>query len=133
MTTIVRSAACRRAFAFGRALPAATFLLALTQASPCAASTDIVNSNTTPIVMAIDTDAATPYPSVTTVSGVGTNVTTKVQVTLSNFGHSWPDDVDILLEAPDGTRSIVMSDSASRSGRRCARSSPILCRWRLGG
>lgn len=110
MTTIVRSAACRRAVALRHVL-AGAFLVALTQASPCDASTDVVNSNTTSIVMAIDTDAATPYPSVINVSGIGSNVTTRVQVTLNNFGHAWPDDVDILLEAPDGTRSIVMSDS----------------------
>jgi len=110
MTTNFRSAARRRVFAFGRALPAATFLLALTQASQCDASTDVVNNNTTPIVMN-DNAATTPYPSEINVSGISGNVTTKVQVILRNFSHSYPDDVDILLEAPDGTRSIVMSDS----------------------
>jgi len=110
--TIVRSAACRRVFALRRAFPAATLLLVLTQASQCHAAADVVNNNTTPIVMNVDA-ATTPYPSVINVSGISGNVTSKVQVILRNFGHIFPDDVDILLEAPDGTRSIVMSDSGA--------------------
>jgi len=110
MTMNFRSAARRRTFGLGRVLPAAALLLGLTQASQSDASTDVETSNTTSIVMA-GTDAATPYPSVINVSGISGNVVTKVQVKLKNFGHTWPDDVDILLEAPDGTRSIVMSDS----------------------
>ncbi|HMP81536.1 MAG TPA: HYR domain-containing protein, partial [Verrucomicrobiota bacterium] len=53
---------------------------------------------------------ATPYPSVINVQcapGTLTNLT----VTLSGFSHSWPDDVDILLIAPDGRGIKLMSDA----------------------
>lgn len=49
------------------------------------------------------------YPSTLDVSGVAAGVVTKVTLTLTNFGHQWPHDVDILLESPDGTNSIVFS------------------------
>ncbi|HEY2395488.1 MAG TPA: choice-of-anchor Q domain-containing protein [Rudaea sp.] len=93
-------------------------LLGLAPASNCVAAVVSPFSNTTPITI---NDApqpppdvvakATPYPSVIHVSGIAGNTITKVQVILSTFSHAFPDDVDILLVAPDGTRSIVMSDS----------------------
>ncbi len=52
---------------------------------------------------------ASPYPSVINVSGQ-TGVVTKVTVTLTGFSHTFPDDVDILLVAPNGTSAIIMSD-----------------------
>lgn len=52
---------------------------------------------------------ANPYPSTITVSG-RTGVVTKVTVTLTNFSHSYPDDVDIMLVAPNGASAIIISD-----------------------
>jgi uncharacterized delta-60 repeat protein/uncharacterized repeat protein (TIGR01451 family) len=48
------------------------------------------------------------YPSLIDVSG-NPGLITKASVTLSNFGHSFPGDVEILLEAPNGSNSILMS------------------------
>jgi hypothetical protein len=52
---------------------------------------------------------ASPYPSPIVVSGLAGTVG-KVTVTLHNFSHGFPDDVDVLLVAPDGTNAIIMSD-----------------------
>ncbi|HKS42191.1 MAG TPA: HYR domain-containing protein [Blastocatellia bacterium] len=64
--------------------------------------------NPTPIT--INTGgAATPYPSNITVVGQ-TGVVSHVTVTLNNFGHTFPDDVDVLLVGPGGQNAIIMSD-----------------------
>jgi CSLREA domain-containing protein len=93
-------------------------LSGLAPASTCIAAVVSPFSNTAPITIndappppPPDVAKATPYPSVIHVSGIGANTITKVQVILSTFSHTFPDDVDILLVAPDGTRSIVMSDA----------------------
>src|SRR6185436_2402420 len=52
---------------------------------------------------------ATPYPSNISVSGVG-NPIARITVTLNGFTHTFPDDVDILLVAPDGSKLVVLSD-----------------------
>ena len=49
------------------------------------------------------------YPSTIDVSGVSAGVVTKVTVTLSDFGHQFPHDVDALIEAPGGQNSILFS------------------------
>ncbi|CAN5351244.1 hypothetical protein BH10ACI1_BH10ACI1_27060 [soil metagenome] len=56
-----------------------------------------------------NTGAADPYPSQKSVAGVLGTVT-KATVTLSNFSHTAPDDVDIMLVAPNGKRIVLMSD-----------------------
>jgi uncharacterized delta-60 repeat protein/uncharacterized repeat protein (TIGR01451 family) len=48
------------------------------------------------------------YPSLINVSRIP-GLITKATVTLSNFGHSFPSDVDVELEAPNGSNSILMS------------------------
>ena len=55
---------------------------------------------------------ATPFPSPLTITGnpVG-EVISKVTVTLNNFNHTFPDDVDIMLVAPGGQNAIIMSDA----------------------
>jgi subtilisin-like proprotein convertase family protein len=53
--------------------------------------------------------AAAPYPSNVTVSGLSGKVW-NVYVKLNGFAHTNPDDVDVLLVAPDGTNAIIMSD-----------------------
>jgi uncharacterized repeat protein (TIGR01451 family) len=54
--------------------------------------------------------AATPYPAVIQVSNLQ-GVVSRVSVTLSNFTHGFPDDVDILLVGPAGERVVLMSDA----------------------
>ncbi|MGH2663526.1 MAG: Calx-beta domain-containing protein [Actinomycetota bacterium] len=55
------------------------------------------------------TGPASPYPSTRTVSGLAGPVT-DVNVVLSTFSHTFPDDVDMLLVGPGGQNAIVMSD-----------------------
>jgi subtilisin-like proprotein convertase family protein len=64
-------------------------------------------SNATPIV--VSDGAASPYPSNVTVSALSGTVT-GVSVTLNNFSHTNPDDVDVMLVAPNGNRFVLMSD-----------------------
>jgi subtilisin-like proprotein convertase family protein len=51
-----------------------------------------------------------PFPSAITVSGLPTAVS-DVDVTLTGLTHSYPDDLDLVLVAPDGTSSTIMSDA----------------------
>src|SRR5688500_12605998 len=50
-----------------------------------------------------------PYPSPIEVSGLS-GIVTSVSVTLFEFSHTFPDAVDILLVAPDGKNTIILSD-----------------------
>ena len=54
-------------------------------------------------------DAASPYPSTLTVSGLPGSIA-KLSVTLSNLSHTQPDDLDILLVGPSGQNVLLMSD-----------------------
>ncbi len=56
-----------------------------------------------------ESGTATPYAAQKTIAGVLGTVT-KVTVTLSNFSHTSPDDVDVMLVAPNGRRIVLMSD-----------------------
>jgi subtilisin-like proprotein convertase family protein len=51
----------------------------------------------------------TPYPSTITVSG-RTEPISDVDLVLTAFSHSFPDNVDVLLVGPTGANAIVMSD-----------------------
>lgn len=53
--------------------------------------------------------AATPYPSTIEIGGL-TGVVGKVTVKLSGFGHTFPDDVDIVLVGPGGQKVVLVSD-----------------------
>lgn len=53
---------------------------------------------------------ANPYPSDIQIAGLPGFVT-GITVNLENFSHALPDDVDILLVAPNGRRIILMSDA----------------------
>ena len=51
---------------------------------------------------------ASPYPSDIIVSGQ--SAVTKFTVSISNYSHTFPDDVDILLVGPTGATCLLMSD-----------------------
>ncbi|MBK8812256.1 MAG: hypothetical protein IPN69_16220 [Acidobacteria bacterium] len=53
---------------------------------------------------------ANPYPSEIQISGLSGFVT-GVTVALENFSHTAPDDVDVLLVAPNGRKIVLMSDA----------------------
>jgi subtilisin-like proprotein convertase family protein len=68
-------------------------------------------SNITPITIndvGLNPTAATPYPSTIVVAGLG-NIT-DVNVTISGFTHTFPDDVDMLLVGPGGQQATIWSD-----------------------
>jgi uncharacterized repeat protein (TIGR01451 family) len=68
-------------------------------------------SNTSAITIR-DNTSASPYPSSLNVSGV-TGVLGKVVVTLNNLSHTFPQDVDVLVVAPAGQKSILMSGAGA--------------------
>jgi len=53
--------------------------------------------------------AGAPYPSTISVSGLPTNAIIK-SVTIKGVKHSFPDDIDMLLQSPTGTNVVLMSD-----------------------
>ncbi|MEO8591357.1 MAG: thrombospondin type 3 repeat-containing protein, partial [Flavobacteriales bacterium] len=54
---------------------------------------------------------AIPYPWNITVSGLPTSGVTVESVTINGIVHTFPDDLDILLQSPTGTNVILMSDA----------------------
>jgi len=61
-----------------------------------------------------DSGVANPYPSQIQVSGL-TGLITGVSVSLENFSHNFPDDVDILLVSPSGRKIVLMSDAGGNT------------------
>jgi subtilisin-like proprotein convertase family protein len=57
-----------------------------------------------------DVAPASPYPSAITVSGLPVSGTTVRSVTLNGFSHTFPSDVDVVLQSPTGQNVILMSD-----------------------
>jgi subtilisin-like proprotein convertase family protein len=53
---------------------------------------------------------ANPYPSTLQVGGIKKGKIKDVNVTLRDFSHNRPDHVDILLVAPNGSNTLLMSD-----------------------
>ena len=66
-----------------------------------------IYSNAAPIVIN-DNTMASPYPSTISVSGAG-GVVYKATVTLTNFNHTSPGDVDVLLVAPNQQNTLIMA------------------------
>lgn len=63
--------------------------------------------------------AGGPYPSTIAVSGLPANAIVK-SVTVKGVRHSFPDDIDMLLQSPTGTNVVLMSDvggSADATGQ----------------
>lgn len=57
-----------------------------------------------------DNSTASPYPSVANVSGV-VGAINSIRVTLLGLTHTFPDDIDVLLVSPDGSKAaILMAD-----------------------
>ncbi len=53
---------------------------------------------------------ASPYPSNINVAGAIGQIS-KVTVSLNNYNHTFPDDIDVLLVSPAGQKVILMSDA----------------------
>jgi len=54
--------------------------------------------------------AGAPYPSTLAVAGLPANAVVK-SVTVKGVRHSFPDDIDMLLQSPTGTNVVLMSDA----------------------
>jgi uncharacterized repeat protein (TIGR01451 family) len=90
-----------------------TFALPVTQVS---ANTNIIlipDPSVPDPPYPVGSGPATPYPSTINVSNF-TGVLGKVTVTLSNFNHSFPSDVNVLLVAPSGAKTLVMSHAGDQ-------------------
>ncbi|WP_159293787.1 S8 family serine peptidase [Microcystis aeruginosa] len=88
--------------------------------SPGTATGTIVSEETLPIfsnpnlITIPDSGSSTPYPSTINVSGLTGNINS-LKVTLTNLSHTWPDDIDVLLVGPTGTKALLMSDVGGSS------------------
>lgn len=93
-----------------RLVTAFLFLIALAATSRNAAAQTYTNSTSIAVPTAgILQGPASPYPSAITVSGAGSQLTS-ISVTVSNFTHLYPADVDVLLVGPQGQNVMLMSD-----------------------
>ena len=82
--------------------------------TPADAATRVVTktfSSNQPITIpsAGSSGTATPYPSERNVQGFDQGIVRDVNLTLKNYSHTFPDDVDVLLSKKGKTRT-VMSD-----------------------
>ncbi|MGN6554048.1 MAG: Calx-beta domain-containing protein, partial [Verrucomicrobiota bacterium] len=68
-------------------------------------------SNANAIVITDNTNA-TPYPSTIVVSGVGAALV-KATVSLNKVVHTWPADVDVLMQAPNQQKILLMANAGS--------------------
>lgn len=71
-------------------------------------------ANINPIVIN-DYAAASPYPSIINVSGAGGTLM-NATVTFSNLAHSWPADIDALLESPSQQSALLMAHAGGGYG-----------------
>lgn len=58
-----------------------------------------------------DNAAASPYPSAITVPGTIFGPVTKVRATLVGLSHTFPGDIDMILQGPTGATVMLMSDA----------------------
>lgn len=87
------------------ALICATALLAAAQQTRAAT----VNSPNAGPISIPTSGVASPYPSTSTITGTS-GVIADVNVRINDFSHTWPDDVAIVLQAPNGQTVGLMAD-----------------------
>ena len=71
--------------------------------------TPAISGQNTGAITIPDNGMASPYPSEINITNHNDPLS-RVSLTLTNFSHSSPDDVDILLVSPSGRAVVVMSD-----------------------
>ncbi len=79
--------------------------------APSGLSTTLANGS--PVMISVG-GPASPYPSTIDVSGM-TGQVSRVRVGLHGINHGFPDDLDVLLVAPDGRGVVLMSDAGGGS------------------
>jgi uncharacterized repeat protein (TIGR01451 family) len=92
------------------AAPGATlvYTLNVTNHGPLAIALTTQTFTNAAVITINDDAAATPYPSSLSVAGLG--VVQKVTAQLQGISHTYPSDVDVILVAPSGAKSWLMSD-----------------------
>lgn len=68
--------------------------------------------------MVIGTGSGAPasiYPAAASISGLPTSGVRVKSVTINGISHTWPSDLDILLQSPTGTNVVLMSDVGGTS------------------
>jgi subtilisin-like proprotein convertase family protein len=95
-------------FYFRAVLAALAMLAALLVASGSALAAPVFFRNSASIQIA-DNGPANPYPSHLSVQDLSGNIT-DLNVRLSGYSHSFPDDVGVLLVGPQGQKALLMSD-----------------------
>src|SRR4051812_5476070 len=99
---VMNLSAVFRGLGFAAFLGATSVAVAITYTNP---TTIKINDSTTP-----PTTAAL-YPSTIQVSGFGPGFTiSKLTVTIKDFRHHYPDDVDMLLVSPTGQKMVIWSE-----------------------
>ena len=86
--------------------PAGSYAASLTFSN---ASIIIINDDMTP------PNAANPYPSTITVTGVTGQAVTKATVTIYGFTHGFPSDVNILLVGPQGQKTLLLANAGGQN------------------
>jgi hypothetical protein len=111
-----RSAARKARMALVAALVAVGLVLPVLVAglvAPPAQAATLSSSNSSPIRIAdsvfTDPGLADAYPSYVNVQNLGGNVT-DINLKLSGYGHTFSDDVGVLLVGPQGQKALLMSD-----------------------
>ena len=84
-------------------------MVAAVALAPSSASAATVSFRNSAEIAVPDAGTASKYPSTVNVDNLRGPVT-DVQVTLNGLSHTRPRDLDVLLVAPNGSRSVLMSD-----------------------
>lgn len=78
---------------------------------PISVSTGVTRTFSSNVPISIPSSGpATPYPATINVSGLPTSGVTVKSVTINGVVHTFPDDIDILLQSPTGINVVLMSD-----------------------
>ena len=67
-------------------------------------------------VTVLDAGPASPYPSTCSIPATPGSIA-DVNVQLNRFSHTYPDDLDLLLVAPNGDNAIFMSDAGGSADK----------------
>lgn len=104
----MRSRVLRRVVAGLTSVGVAATIVGLGGGAPAGAAVTTTYANAAAIAIP-DSGTANPFPSAITVAGAGTQIS-GLEVRLNSVNHSCVKDLDILLVAPDNTKTTLMSD-----------------------
>ncbi len=96
---------------FRAMLTTLAMLAAMLVAGGAALAQTTTFGNSSPIQI-VDNGPANPYPSQINVQNLGGNVT-DVNLKLTGYSHTYPDDVGVLLVGPQGQKALLMSDAGN--------------------